>query len=171
MWSQMSSWPTTATTPEISPEMVQRATSEAAPVHLLDVNVLLALMWDQHVHHRSAREQFAGVTSFATCPTTESGLLRLLLTQAVVGRRVAPIEALTALAALRSAPGWRWVPDDTTLAHAAVDVRVLAGRRQVTDLHLVNLAAQTGCVVTTFDAGLPTWLAPEDRRFVWLWRP
>lgn len=43
------------------------------PGRLLDVNVLLALMWDQHVHHTRARRTFASLTSFATTPITEAG--------------------------------------------------------------------------------------------------
>ena len=47
-----------------------------------------------------------------------------------------------------------------------VDTSVLVGHQQVTDLHLVNLAARHGGVLATFDATLPTWLAPADRRHV-----
>ncbi len=139
------------------------------PGRRLDINVLLALMWDQHVHHTRARRTFASLTSFATTPITEAGLIRLLLTPAVVGRDVAAAEALSAVAALRAHPAWNWVPDDSSLAAPAVDTRVLGGRRQVTDLHLVNLAARSGAVLATFDAALPTWLAPADRGHVEVW--
>lgn len=137
---------------------------------LLDVNVLLALVWDQHVHHHAARGTFASLTGFATTPVTESGFVRLLLTPAVVGRPVPAPEALAALTALRSLPGWRWIDDDSSLAQARIDVRVLAGRRQVADLHLVDLAARHGLLLATFDGALATWLAPGDRRHVEVWR-
>lgn len=139
-------------------------------LRLLDVNTLLALMWDQHVHHHAARAAFATLDAFATTPVTESGFLRLLLTPVVVGRPVTAPEALQALDALRAHPAWRWLPDDSTLAEPQVDIRVLTGRRQVTDLHLVDLAARAGAVLATFDAALPTWLAPPDRRHVEVWR-
>ena len=143
----------------------------AGRVRLLDVNVLLALVWDHHVHHRRARLRFAELGAFATTPITESGLMRLLLTPAVVGRAVAPSEVLATLTAVRALPSWRWVPDSTSLVDGLVDVRVLAGSRQVTDLHLVEIAARSSCVLATFDAALPTWLAPDDRRHVEVWRP
>lgn len=40
------------------------------------------------------------------------------------------------------------------------------GHRQVTDLHLVNLAASRGAVLATFDSAFHTWLAPKDRPHV-----
>lgn len=46
---------------------------------LLDVNLLVALAWPNHVHHQAAlgwfqRNQAAG---WATCPLTESGFVRV----------------------------------------------------------------------------------------------
>ncbi len=136
---------------------------------LLDVNVLLALSWDQHVHHGTAHRRFAELEAWSTCPVTESGLVRLLLTESVVGRRVTGAEALEQLAAVRSAPGWSFVSDGGSLADPAIDLRVLMGRRQVTDLHLVNLAAINGMRLATFDAGLRDALVPADRTWVDVW--
>lgn len=148
-----------------------RASSTPLPVTALpDVNVLLALVWDQHVHHSAARRNFARIADrWATAPTTETGLVRLLLTPAVVGREVAGAEALGALRDLRAHPGWTWIADDASLADPQVDSIVLAGRRQVTDLHLVELAARHEAVLHTFDAGISSWLAPADRHLVHAW--
>ena len=136
---------------------------------LLDVNVLLALSWDQHVHHRLAHVRFAGLDSWFTCSITETGLLRLLLTSAVVGRNVSGQEALGQLEAIRQVPGWGFLPDTSSLASTAVDTRVLMGRRQVTDLHLAGLAAAHGTRLATFDAGLRDSLVPADRPLVDVW--
>lgn len=136
---------------------------------LLDVNVLLALSWDQHVHHNTAHERFTGVTDWYTTPATEAGLVRLLLTEAVVGRKVSGAEALGQLGAIRAARGWRFLPDDASLSAAGIDMRVLMGRRQVTDLQLVNLAAAHDTQVATFDVGLRDALVPADRRWVQVW--
>lgn len=137
---------------------------------LLDVNVLLALSWDQHVHHYSAHARFKELQSWSTCPTTESGLVRLLLTKPVVGRSVLGAEALGQLAALRRVPGWSFLADDLSLADAHVDTRVLTGRRQVTDLQLVNLAAANKMQLATFDASMLQWLAPADRPWINVWK-
>lgn len=136
---------------------------------LLDVNVLLALAWDQHVHHHIAHERFAELDSWSTCPVTEAGLLRLLLTEKVVGRKVTGAEALGQLEAMRRVPGWRFYADSGSLAEPRIDTRVLMGRRQVTDLHLVNLAAANRTRLATFDAALRDSLVPADRHWVSVW--
>lgn len=136
---------------------------------LLDVNVLLALSWDQHIHHTVAHERFAGLDEWSTCPATESGLMRLLLTEQVVGRKVTGSEALGQLSAIRQVPGWRYLPDSCSLAEPVIDTRVLMGRRQVTDLQLVNLAAANDTTLATFDASLRASLMPADQRWVGVW--
>ncbi|TWS20133.1 PIN domain nuclease [Tsukamurella asaccharolytica] len=136
---------------------------------LLDVNVLLALTWDQHVHHVIAHDRFAELDAWSTCPATEAGLLRLLLTEHVVGRKVSGGEALGQLAAMRQVRGWGFLADAGSLAAPAIDTRVLMGRRQVTDLQLVNLAASNGTVLATFDGAIEGALMPDDRRWVNVW--
>lgn len=136
---------------------------------LLDVNVLLALSWDQHVHHAVAHERFPALSEWSTCSVTESGLVRLLLTPQVVGRTVTGAEALAQLEAIRRVTGWVFLDDSTSFAAPSIDLRVLMGRRQVTDLHLVNLAATHGVKLVTFDASLRDALVPADRDHVEIW--
>lgn len=136
---------------------------------LLDVNVLLALTWDQHIHHRVAHERFAELESWSTCPVTEAGLLRLMMTEQVVGRKVTGGEALGQLDAIRRVPGWSFLSDSVSLAAPHIDTRVLMGRRQVTDLHLINLAAANKTRLATFDAALRVSLVPDDQRWVSVW--
>lgn len=104
--------------------------------------------------------------AWATAPVTEAGLVRLLMTPAVVGRAVPGHEALGALAAIRRVSGWHWLTDDASFDDALVDTRVLDGRRQVTELHLADLAARHDAVLVTFDGAVPQTLAPADRRHV-----
>ena len=47
-----------------------------------------------------------------------------------------------------------------------VDTSVLVGHRQVTDLHLANLALASGGRLATFDRAITSWLAPRDRHLV-----
>lgn len=136
---------------------------------LLDVNVLLALTWDQHVHHGVAHRRFSELATWSTCSVTEAGLLRLLLTEQVVGRKVSGAEALAQLGAIRAVAGWSFLDDVASLGAPAIDLRVLMGRRQVTDLQLVNLAAAHGTRLVTFDAGIRESLVPADRHLVVVW--
>ncbi len=138
----------------------------AEEVLLLDANALVALALTTHQHHRAAHAFLADVGRWATCPTTESALLRLLLNPAISGRPVESGEVRAVLTGMRADPRWTFLADDTSLAAAHVDVVVLGGHQQVTDLHLVNLAARHGARLATFDAAIPTWLAPADRGLV-----
>lgn len=136
---------------------------------LLDVNVLLALSWNQHIHHRRAHEAFRETGAWSTTPATETGLIRLLLTEVVVGRVVTAGEALAQLASLRRVPGWSWIDDDASPATWIIGTDALRGRRQVTDLHLLNLAVAHGATLATFDAGIRRSLRPAERHFVEVW--
>ncbi len=134
---------------------------------LLDVNVLIALVWPQHLHHAQIHTWLAHHHGrFATTPLTEAALLRLSLQPSVTGTHVTPAEALALLAGLRAHPKHHFVPDDSTLADPAITLTRFATTRQVTDLHLVNLCAGHELVLLTLDRAIPEMLQPPDRRFV-----
>lgn len=133
---------------------------------LLDANVLVALVAPNHEHHASAHRWFAGVDSWATTPMTEAAFVRLVANPAVMGAEHAPAAALTLLARLRARAGHHFIADASALAQPAIDLAALVGFRQVTDFHLVNLAAQSGSVLATFDAKLVRALGESDRRHV-----
>lgn len=136
---------------------------------LMDVNVLVALCLTTHQHHRAAHEFLAALDhGWATCSTTESALFRLLLNPAVTGSRRSAVEVAAVVGGLRADPRWQFLPDDGRLAEPAVNLTVLMGHQQVTDLHLINLAAVHDAVLATFDSAILGWLAPADRRHVTL---
>jgi toxin-antitoxin system PIN domain toxin len=123
-------------------------------VALLDVNALVALAWDSHVHHVTMRGWFAANRSagWATCPITESGFVRVSSNPKVLPSPIGVDAARGVLAALRSLEGHRFLLDDVSIADA--DIPVIAGHRQVTDAHLVALARRRGTRLVTFDAGV-----------------
>lgn len=133
---------------------------------LLDVNVLLALSLPTHQHHASATGWFASVDSWATTALTETAYLRLMTNPRVIGFDVTTEAALAALRQMRTLPGHAFVEDGTSLADPAIDVRALVGGSQVTDFHLVNLAARRAAMLATFDASLHRALAAADRRYL-----
>jgi len=135
--------------------------------NLLDLNVLIALAWPQHVHHERVHAWFATrTTTWMTTPVTEAGFLRLSTNPAVVSQRVPMSDALAMLAAMRSVAGHAFLPDASTLAVPAISLAALATSRQVTDAHLVNLAAASGARLATLDRGLEQMLSPSDRDIV-----
>lgn len=123
---------------------------------LPDVNVLLAVSWPNHVHHESAVGWFreAAPQGWATTAITELGLVRLSCNAAVVGEPLQPVEAVRQLELLRRVGRHERLPDDLDVADASHDWDELRGHRQVTDAHLVALAATAGGRLATFDDAL-----------------
>ena len=135
--------------------------------YLLDVNVLIALAWTHHVHHHRARAWFDSlVGGWATTPITEAAFLRLSTNARVVGQPVAMADALRILGAIRSTAGHTFIPDASTLAAPTISIERLVTPSQVTDIHLVDLAAASGAVLATLDRGIPQMLAESDRGHV-----
>jgi uncharacterized protein len=94
----------------------------ASPVHLLDGNVLVALVSHEHMHHAAAQRWFrASSCPFATCPITQATLLRLLLRVSEATTETA-VEVLARLAAHARHRFW---PD--ALGHAEISWRVCWG--------------------------------------------
>jgi uncharacterized protein len=123
-------------------------------VGLLDVNALVALAWDSHVHHAAVRAWMVahGERGWATCPLTESGFVRVSSNPKVLPSPIGVAAARTVLAALRALEGHSFLTDDVSLCDD--DVPSIHGHRQVTDAHLLTLARRRGVRVVTFDAGL-----------------
>jgi toxin-antitoxin system PIN domain toxin len=123
-------------------------------VALLDVNALVALAWDSHVHHAEIRNWFAanGSDGWDTCPITESGFVRVSSNPKVLPSAIGVDAARRVLASLRASPGHRFLTDDVSLTDG--DVPAIAGHRQVTDAHLLTLARRHSVSLVTFDAGL-----------------
>lgn len=126
---------------------------------LLDVNVLVALMWDSHVHHVAARSWFktqAGA-GWATCPVTESGFVRVSSNPQVLPSPISVPDARAALTSLCAITGHRFLTDD--VSERAPDLPSVSGHRQVTDAHLLTLARRNDLRLVTFDAGLASLAA------------
>ena len=115
---------------------------------LLDANVLIALLVDDHVHHETAESWFVDLSeNFATCPITQGSLMRLLI------REGKPAD--TARVVLEGAvahPRHEFWPDD--VSYADVPARGIVGHRQVTDAYLAQLARAHQARMVTFDQAM-----------------
>ena len=121
---------------------------------LLDVNALVALAWDSHVHHARVRAWFAENSSggWATCPLTESGFVRVSSNPQVLPVAIGIDAARAVLSALRARDSHRFLTDDVSLSDS--DIPTITGHRQVTDAHLLTLARRCGVRLVTFDTGV-----------------
>jgi toxin-antitoxin system PIN domain toxin len=130
-------------------------------VGLLDVNALVALAWDSHIHHAATRKWFAAnaVGGWATCPLTESGFVRVSSNPTVLPSAIGVEDARRVLASLRAAGNHRFLTDDVSMTDP--DVPPLVSHRQVTDAHLVAIARRHEVRLITFDSGARALGGPD----------
>lgn len=127
--------------------------------YLLDVNVLIALIDPAHVLHDAAHEWFSvhGNKTWATCPLTENGVLRIVGNPRYPNSPGSPAAVAPIVAGLRALPGHAFWPDDVSLLdEAVVEAGQLADTAQVTDSYLLALARSHGGWLATFDKRLVT---------------
>jgi toxin-antitoxin system PIN domain toxin len=118
------------------------------PAVLLDANVLIALVVDNHVHHGQAEAWFiASGTGFATCPITQGSLMRLLIRE---GRTAE--SARTVVQGITGNPRHEFWPDNGS--YHDIPVAGIISHRQVTDAYLAHLARSYSARLATFDHAL-----------------
>src|ERR1035441_3701379 len=124
---------------------------------LLDVNLLFVLPQPLHPDFTLAKRWFANRPdrSFATCPITQSGMMRLLV-KGVAG--LAPYdmpEARDALLNFTQQPGHVNWPDDPSYLDATRSLFArMQGHRQITDAYLLGLAIHNQGKLATLDRGI-----------------
>jgi toxin-antitoxin system PIN domain toxin len=120
-------------------------------VALLDVNVLLALAWPNHQHHRAAHAWFhreAG-RGWATCALTQLGFIRLSSNPAYTSAPATPREAATLLGQLTAHTAhhyWAALAEPASFGFA-----LALGHQQVMDAYLVSVAERHHGRLVTFD--------------------
>jgi toxin-antitoxin system PIN domain toxin len=115
---------------------------------LLDANVLIALVVNDHVHHASAEVWFSGLADgFATCPVTQGSLIRLLVREGQTADAASSV-----LRGVAGHPRHEFWPDD--VAYTDVPTAGIIGHRQVTDAYLAQLARRRAARLATFDRAL-----------------
>lgn len=118
------------------------------PAVLLDANVLVALVVEEHVHHGPAEAWFvASRTAFATCPITQGSLMRLLIREGQSAET-----ARSVLQEIVSSPQHEFWPDN--VSYHDIPVAGIIGHRQVTDAYLPHLARSFSARLATFDQAL-----------------
>ncbi len=125
--------------------------------YLLDVNVLVAWGWSDHVEHERAVRWIAAArkqrsSRLLTSAIPELGFVRVSVQRA--GGRVSVHEAGRTLAGMLRALGGRHVflPDDRPATDFPEWCR---GASRTTDAHLLRLAEAHGALLATLDTGIP----------------
>jgi toxin-antitoxin system PIN domain toxin len=139
-----------------------------APQYLLDVNVFLALVSENHIHHQLVTTWFnAPGLQWAICPFTEAGFLR----NATAPRsgQITMSEATAVLARMTQEPGYHYLPiaaDWKTLCSPFFTR--LYGTKQVTDAYLLGLALREDLVLVTMDKAIMHLAGNEHSKHVLL---
>ncbi len=124
---------------------------------LFDVNVLIAIVDEEHVHHGVAHEWWAANRSsgWATCALTENGLARIM-SQSGYKNRVTTTFAIDLLAAQMGEGDHAFWPDDISLCDGTrFDPNCILGPNQITDVYLLALAVKNGGRLATLDRSVP----------------
>ena len=131
-------------------------------IHLLDLNVLIALCDPAHPHATAAQRFFGASLArngWATCPLLENGFLRIFGARKYPGGPGSPQAARPILAGLLATPGHQFWEDDLTLTDASVFPNLPAAD-DLTDLYLLALAVKHNGRFATFDQGIDASLIP-----------
>lgn len=111
---------------------------------LLDVNVLIASVFQDHPHFAQATRFVEELEHFYTSPTTQGGFLRFATRPWKDNNgieqppRLSMADAQAKLKALTTASGHGFLPDD--VAFTDLPLRSMSGHRQWTDAYLLKLA-------------------------------
>lgn len=122
---------------------------------LLDANLLMALLWENHEHLQIARRWIQSVANFATCPVSQLGFARVS-SHPLLGYGMTPDQAFGVLRRLLAEPRHRFVPADLSCEDRVVRTDLMSGPNQITDRYLVGLARQHKLTLATFDEPLLT---------------
>lgn len=123
--------------------------------HLLDVNVLIALVDGQHLTHDAAHLWFAQAGLWATCPLTQNAFVRVLCNPACPTVDATVSGVISTLRQLMTHDRHVFLPADVSLTDPSlVDASLVSGSRQITGVYLLALAHRHGMTLATFDRRL-----------------
>ena len=130
---------------------------------LLDVNVLIALLDAQHLHHEAAgRWLRANIRhGWATCPITQNGCLRIMA-QSAYPQQPSRHPSSPNVCARQPRPTiMSFWPDEVSLLDPSVaDWGQVIEPRQITDIYLLALAVERHGRFVTFDARIARSTVP-----------
>ena len=136
---------------------------------LLDVNVLIALLDQDHSMHERARDWLASQAShgWASCPITQNGCVRIM-SHAGYPNALPTAAIMQRLGEAVATAHHRFWPDDLSLLDARVADRTrIHGPRQLTDLYLLALAVRHRGRFVSFDASIPlTAIKGAEKRHI-----
>ncbi len=121
-------------------------------MHLLDINVLIALCDSEHIHHQRSQDWFLSLQrdAWSTCPITENGFIRIVGQSAYMNFDGGTEDARAVLRVLIDTPGHQFWADDLSLADENT-FPTLSASKYLTDQYLLALSIHHGAQLATLD--------------------
>jgi hypothetical protein len=122
---------------------------------LLDVNLLIASVVENHADHERAQRFLSALERFHTTPSTQGGFLRFLTRpwkdeqKREQPPRMSIAQAFATLRDVTESRKHSFLPDDEPFT--AVSLRSVSGHRQWTDAYLLRLARKHGLQLATLE--------------------
>jgi toxin-antitoxin system PIN domain toxin len=128
---------------------------------LLDVNVLIALIDDAHVHHRRAIAWWETEASngWASCPLTENAVVRIMCNAAYPGGPFKAMDVIHRLDLFILGTNHEFWPDEISLRDSKTFDHTRFTALRITDVYLLGLAVTHGARLVTFDQDIAITLA------------
>ena len=126
-------------------------------IHLLDVNVLIALLDAEHIAHDDAHDWFdaVGRKRWATCAIVENGFLRIVGATRYGPASVPMARLIGNLTQFTQAEAHEfWAEDFSLLTNPDIHSDKLTSAAQLTDTYLLALAVSNGGKLATLDRRL-----------------
>jgi len=134
---------------------------------LLDVNVIIASVFADHVMHSSARRFVESLDRFYTTPTVQGGFLRFATRPLKNERgeqqppRLAMDEALNKLREITEVAGHTFLKDDAPFTD--LGMRSMQGHRQWTDAYLLHIARKHSIPFASLESRMRTLDDPNTQ--------
>jgi hypothetical protein len=126
--------------------------------HLLDINVLIALMDPDHAFHERAHTWWSErKRPWSSCPITENGFIRIMSSAAYSRSQGFSVTDIAfRLSVFISKSDHSFWPDTLTIRdeHHFLHTSILSPKH-LTDLYLLALAVEHGGQLVTFDQHIP----------------
>jgi toxin-antitoxin system PIN domain toxin len=124
---------------------------------LLDVNVLIALLDSNHLHHARAVTWLKGNirSGWASCPLTQNGCIRIMAQAGYPNAMPAAAVAERLAGATATSHHVFWPDGVSMLDTGRIAWQAVLGARQVTDAYLLALAVAQGGRLVTLDRAVP----------------
>ncbi len=143
--------PTVKSTPQ-----PKRSVARSARRALLDVNVLIALLDADHIHHAQAAAWLGAniAAGWASCAITQNGCIRIM-SQPGYPNSLPTARVAARLREAVETPHHVFVAGSASLLDQnCFDTEQLLGHRQVNDAYLLGLAVDHDLRLVTFDAAV-----------------